>query len=119
MTSVWRPVVFLEVEEGGQDLDEEAVKVNLIRFIADLPQGWYTGSGIKPAYSNLCNKSKHYSRFDKLAKIICRETPIMRFCLLFYIYQSSFGLSPMQRDSFTDHIRSPKLHSIVEVVVLR
>ena len=33
--SVWRPVVFLEVEEGGQDLDEEAVKVYLIRFIAD------------------------------------------------------------------------------------
>ena len=29
--------MFLEVEEGGQDLDEEAVKVNLIRFIADLP----------------------------------------------------------------------------------
>ena len=26
---------------GGQDLDEEAVKVYLIRFIADLPQGWY------------------------------------------------------------------------------
>ena len=29
--------MFLEVEEGGQDLDEEAVKVYLIRFIADLP----------------------------------------------------------------------------------
>ena len=29
-------VVFLEVEEGGQDRDEEAVKVYLIRF-ADLP----------------------------------------------------------------------------------
>ena len=28
--------VFLEVEEGGQDGDEEAVKVYLIRFIADL-----------------------------------------------------------------------------------
>ena len=25
--SVWRVVVFLEVEEGGQDWDEEAVKV--------------------------------------------------------------------------------------------
>ena len=25
------------VEEGGQDLDEEAVKVYLTRFIADLP----------------------------------------------------------------------------------
>ena len=35
--------MFLEVEEGGQDLNEEAVQVNLIRFIADLPQGWYTG----------------------------------------------------------------------------
>ena len=35
--SVWRAVVFLEVEEGGQDQDEEAVKVYLIRFIADLP----------------------------------------------------------------------------------
>ena len=35
--SVWRAVVFLEVEEGGQDWDEEAVKVYLIRFIADLP----------------------------------------------------------------------------------
>ena len=32
--------MFLEVE-GGQDLDEEAVKVYLIRFIAGLPQGWY------------------------------------------------------------------------------
>ena len=31
--SVWRAVVFLEVEEGGQDRDEEAVKVYLIRFI--------------------------------------------------------------------------------------
>ena len=29
--------MFLEVEEGGQDRDEEAVKVYLIRFIADLP----------------------------------------------------------------------------------
>ena len=28
---------FLEVEEGGQDPDEEAVIVYLIRFIADLP----------------------------------------------------------------------------------
>ena len=30
--------MFLEVEEGGQDRDEEAVKVYLIRFIADLNQ---------------------------------------------------------------------------------
>ena len=30
--------MFLEVEEGGKDRDEEAVKVYLIRFIADLPQ---------------------------------------------------------------------------------
>ena len=29
--------MFLEVEEGGQDQDEEAVKVYLIIFIADLP----------------------------------------------------------------------------------
>ena len=29
---------FLEVEKGGQDRDEEEVKVYLIRFIADLPQ---------------------------------------------------------------------------------
>ena len=28
--------MFLEVEEGGQDQDEEAVKVYLIRFIADV-----------------------------------------------------------------------------------
>ena len=34
--------MFLEVEEGGQDRDEEAGKVYLIRIIADLPQGWYT-----------------------------------------------------------------------------
>ena len=45
--SVWRAVVFLEVEEGRQDQDEEAVKVYLIRFIADLPQGWYTGCMIE------------------------------------------------------------------------
>ena len=32
-----RAVVFLEVEEDGQDQDEEAVKVYLIKFIADLP----------------------------------------------------------------------------------
>ena len=30
--------MFLEVVEGGQDRDEEAIKVYLIRFIADLPQ---------------------------------------------------------------------------------
>ena len=35
--------MFLEVEEGGQDRDEEAVKVYLIRFIADLPLRRYTG----------------------------------------------------------------------------
>ena len=35
--SVWRAVVFLEVEEGGQGQDEAAVGVYLIRFIADLP----------------------------------------------------------------------------------
>ena len=29
--------MFLEVEEGRQDRDEEAVKGYLIRFIADLP----------------------------------------------------------------------------------
>ena len=29
--------VFLEVEEGVQDRDEEAGRVYLIRFIADLP----------------------------------------------------------------------------------
>ena len=39
--------MFLEVEEGGQDWTEEAEKVDLIRFIADLPQGWYTGCVIE------------------------------------------------------------------------
>ena len=39
--------MFLEVEEGGLDLDEEAEKVYLIRFIADLPLGWYTGCVIE------------------------------------------------------------------------
>ena len=34
--------MFLEVEEGGQDRDEEAVKAYLIRFIVDLPLRWYT-----------------------------------------------------------------------------
>ena len=29
--------MFLEVEEGGQDREKEAVKVYLIRLIADLP----------------------------------------------------------------------------------
>ena len=29
--------MFLEVEEGGQDPDEETVKFYLIRFIDDLP----------------------------------------------------------------------------------
>ena len=29
--------MFLEVEEGGQDRDEEAENIYLIRFIADLP----------------------------------------------------------------------------------
>ena len=42
-----RDVVFLEVEESVQDPDEEAVKVYLIRFIADLPLSWYTGSVIE------------------------------------------------------------------------
>ena len=36
--------MFLEVEEGGQDPDKEAVKVYLI---ADLPLSWYTGSVIE------------------------------------------------------------------------
>ena len=39
--------MFLEVEEGGRDPDEEAVNVYLIRFIADLPQSRYTGSVIE------------------------------------------------------------------------
>ena len=29
--------MFLEVEQGGQDWDEEAVNVYFIRFTADLP----------------------------------------------------------------------------------
>ena len=29
--------MFLKVKEGGQDRDEEAVKVYLIKFIANLP----------------------------------------------------------------------------------
>ena len=45
--SVWRVVVFLEVEEGEKDPDEEAVKVYLIRFIADIPLSWYTGNVIE------------------------------------------------------------------------
>ena len=39
--------MFLEVEEGGRDSDEEAVKVYLIRFITALPLSWYTGSVIE------------------------------------------------------------------------
>ena len=39
--------MFLEVDEGGKNLDEEAIQVYLTRFIADLPQGWYTGSMIE------------------------------------------------------------------------
>ena len=31
--------MFLEVEEGGEDPDEEAVRVYIIRIIADLPTG--------------------------------------------------------------------------------
>ena len=33
--------------EGGKDPDEEAVKVDLIIFIVDLPLSWYTGSVIE------------------------------------------------------------------------
>ena len=39
--------MFLEVEEGGQDRDEEAEKVYLIRFIADFPLSWYTSGVIE------------------------------------------------------------------------
>ena len=39
--------MFLELEEGGQDRNEEAVKVYLIRFIADLPLRLYTGCMIE------------------------------------------------------------------------
>ena len=39
--------MFLEVEEGGQDPDEEAVKVYLIRIIADLPLSWYSETCLK------------------------------------------------------------------------
>ena len=39
--------MFLEMEEGGQEREEEAVKVCLIRFIADLPLSWYTGCVIE------------------------------------------------------------------------
>ena len=40
-----RALVFLEVEEGGQDRGRRSSKkVYLIRFIADLPLSWYTGS---------------------------------------------------------------------------
>ena len=42
--------MFLEVEEGGQDRDKEAEKVNLIRFIADLRLGWYTGCVIEYSF---------------------------------------------------------------------
>ena len=38
--------MFLKVGEGRQDPDKEAVKVYLIRFIADLPLSWYTGNVI-------------------------------------------------------------------------
>ena len=36
--------MFLEVKEGGRDPDEEALKVNLIRLIADLPLRLVYGS---------------------------------------------------------------------------
>ena len=49
--------MFLEVEEGGQDPDEEAVKFYLIRFIAVLPLSWYTGSVIE--YLTCHNYSFH------------------------------------------------------------
>ena len=35
--SVWRAVVFLEVEEGEQDRDRKSSKGLLMRFTADLP----------------------------------------------------------------------------------
>ena len=38
--------MFLEVEEGRQDPDEEVVKVFLIRVISDLPLSW----GIRVAW---------------------------------------------------------------------
>ena len=48
--------MFLEVEEGGQDLDEEAVKVYLIRFIADLigrpTTCFYSLSSVFPLWSD-------------------------------------------------------------------
>ena len=39
--------MFLEVEEDGQDRDEEALKVYLIRFIADLPLRLVSGCVIE------------------------------------------------------------------------
>ena len=62
--------MFLEVEEGGQDPDEEAVKVYLIRFIADLPLSWYTGSVFKYTQvwclfiDQLYNAAKFFSVFQ-------------------------------------------------------
>ena len=54
--------MFLEVVESGQDPDEEAVKLYLIRFIADLPLSWYTGCVIEYVPSrglecNWCNEA--------------------------------------------------------------
>ena len=54
----------------------------------------------------------------EFAVVYCREMPKCDFVYFFYLYRSSFGLSPMEQDSFMAHIHSPKLHSIVEVVVL-
>ena len=60
--------------EGGQDPDEEAVKVCLIRFIADLPLSWLCGflnlleSGslikqsrlVNPAFQYGCSHAQYY-----------------------------------------------------------
>ena len=77
--------LFLEVEEGGKDPDEEAVKVYLIRFIADLPLSWYTGSVIE--YTVKKRRAMHtkygvlcLSRLEHL--IWCEVTP--NFWCVFY-----------------------------------
>ena len=45
--------MLLDVEEDVKDPDEEAVKVYLIRFIADLPLSWYTGSVIESTFKQI------------------------------------------------------------------
>ena len=89
--------MFLEVEEGVQDRDEVAVKVYLIRFIADLPLRLVYGFNPQHACARRCYFSVHCTIF--LASCLYWACSVTSFFSVRLVFKLVYGKRSSVRDA--------------------